>query len=59
MQNFRLRIGQDHINMGDPLVLSGGEIHCDLSNLPAGSSDWTLKVRLQSGDDIMHMFVGT
>lgn len=57
MQNFRLRIDQDHYNLGEPLIFSGGEIHIDISGMPAKCSDYTLRARLQSNDDVMHMFM--
>lgn len=59
MQNFRLRIDQDHYNLAEPTVFSGGEIHVDLSHMPSDCSHYTLKARLQSSDDIMHMFMIT
>lgn len=55
MQNFRLRYNQDHTNLEEPLVFSGGEIHVDISHLPSNVNDWNLRARLQSSDDIMHM----
>jgi len=57
MQNFRLQLDQEHTNMSEPLVFSGGELHIDLSYLPEKCYNWSLLARLQSSDDIMHLFL--
>lgn len=57
MQNFRLKVDQDHYNMSEPTIFSGGEIHIDISHMPNHCNDYTLKARCQSSEDIMHMFM--
>lgn len=54
MQNFRLRLDQEHYNLEGAKIFSDGALHVDLSYLPRGCSDYSLKVRLQSSDDILH-----
>jgi ribose-phosphate pyrophosphokinase len=57
MQNFTLKVDQDKYHLSEPTIFSGGEVHIDISAMPVTCSDYTLKARLQSNDDVMTMML--
>lgn len=56
LRSIRLRLDQNHYHI-ENFTFSGGEVHVDLSYLPTLCHDYSIKARLQSGDDIMNFIM--
>ena len=55
-RSIRVRVDQQVYHITS-IIFSGGEIHVDISELPSKCHDYSMKARLQSSEDIMHLMM--